>query len=65
MWVPVNKVQKYAAGYGSNPYGFSCGVCMYFIKSGTCKLVDGKIVTKDCCNLFNSSTFKPAKPNGV
>lgn len=54
-----SKIPKYSAGYGSNPLGFSCGVCMYFRK-GTCILVDGAIRPQDCCNLFNSSTYKPA-----
>ena len=53
------KVTKHSAGYGSNPYGFSCGVCMYF-KKGECLRVAGKIRAKDCCNLFNSNTYRPA-----
>lgn len=54
------KIPKSKAGYGSNPLGFSCGVCMYF-RNGTCVLVEGRVKSKDCCNLFNSNTYKPAK----
>jgi hypothetical protein len=54
------KVPKSNAGYGSNPFGFSCGVCMYF-KNNTCALVEGSIKPKDCCNLFNSATYRAAK----
>ena len=56
----IRKVPKPNAGYGSNPLGFSCGVCMYF-RNGTCILVEGRVKAKDCCNLFNSSTYHPAK----
>ncbi len=54
------KIPKHNAGYGSNPLGFSCGVCMYF-RDGACILVEGMIKSKDCCNLFNSRTYKSAK----
>lgn len=56
----IRKIPKHNAGYGSNPLGFSCGVCMYFRK-GICNIVEGPIKAQDCCNLFDSSTYKPAK----
>lgn len=54
------KIPKLNAGYGANPLGFSCGVCMYF-KKGACMLVEGTIRPRDCCNLFDSRTYRPAK----
>jgi|WetSurMetagenome_2_1015567.scaffolds.fasta_scaffold156605_3 hypothetical protein len=55
-----SKIPKSNAGYGSNPAGFSCGVCMYF-RANSCVLVEGLIKAKNCCNLFNSQTYRAAK----
>lgn len=51
------KTTKCASGYGSNPAGFYCGVCKHF-RSGACAIVEGPIRSNDCCNLFDSATFR-------
>lgn len=56
------KSPKYLAGYGANVYGFKCGVCKHYNPKKTmCNIVEGTILPQDCCNLFDSKTFKPAR----
>lgn len=51
-------VDKCTSGYGSNPQGFSCGVCGHFRPPSACTVVEGEIKAEDCCNLFASATFR-------
>lgn len=55
------KSPKHLAGYASNIYGFKCGVCKHYTTNNACTIVEGKILPQDCCNLFDSKTFKPAR----
>lgn len=56
--VQKKRVSKCASGYGANSRGFSCGVCSHFMPPNACAIVEGEIKPADCCNLFDSLTFR-------
>jgi hypothetical protein len=49
-----NKISQADAQYQPTPKGmFSCGVCTFFIKPHSCKVVDGEISATGWCKLFD------------
>jgi hypothetical protein len=49
-----NKISQAAADYQPTPKGmFSCGVCTFFIKPKSCKVVDGEVSPTGWCKLFD------------
>ena len=51
---PPAKTSQAEAQYQSTPKGmFSCGVCTFFIKPRSCKLVAGDVSPQGWCKLFD------------
>jgi hypothetical protein len=48
------KMTKARAGYKKSdaPMIQSCGICEYFVKPDTCKLIEGEIMPEYGCKLF-------------
>ncbi len=52
--VPPPKIPQADAQYQPIPKGmFSCGVCTFFVKPNTCKVVAGEISPTGWCKLFD------------
>jgi len=55
------KSSKKQSGYVEGEPCYYCGSCRFFIPSGACQIVSGKITYNGCCNLWQKGNLKCKK----